>query len=107
VNPLPPWEIVPEQFVWHERTWSRPMIVWTPIAVNEKPLLRGKIVLPEYSAAVIGSSVVLRMFGGGLTGLSLALTTIPFSSADAASEWIEANKLDMAYTSKLEEGARP
>jgi hypothetical protein len=40
------------------------MIVWTPIAVNEKPLLRGKVLLPEYSAAVIGSSVVLRVFTG-------------------------------------------
>jgi hypothetical protein len=38
------------------------MIVWIPIAVNEKPLLRGKIVIPEYSAAVIGSSVVLRVW---------------------------------------------
>ena len=36
------------------------MIVWMPIAVNEKPALRGKVVLPEYSAAVIGSSAVLR-----------------------------------------------
>ncbi len=49
------------------------MIVWIPMAVNEKPLLRGKIVIPEYSAAIIGSSVVLRVFGGGLTGLSYAL----------------------------------
>ena len=31
------------------------MIVWIPIAVNEKPLLRGKIVIPEYSAAVMDS----------------------------------------------------
>jgi hypothetical protein len=53
------------------------MIVWTPIAVNEKPALRGKVVLPEYSAAVIGSSVVLRAYGGGLSDLSLALTTAP------------------------------
>ena len=39
------------------------MIEWTPIAVNEKPLLRGKNNLPEYSAAVIGQlrrSAVLR-----------------------------------------------
>jgi hypothetical protein len=53
------------------------MIVWMPIAVNEKPALRGKVVLPEYSAAVIGNSVALRAYGGGLAGLSLALTTVP------------------------------
>jgi hypothetical protein len=39
----------------------REMIVWTPIAVNEKPLPRGKAVLPVYSAATIGNSVVLRL----------------------------------------------
>jgi hypothetical protein len=79
------------------------MIVWIPIAVNEKPLLRGKIVIPEYSAAIIGSSVVLRVFGGGLTGLSYALTTIPFPTSEAAAEWIEANRFDMAYTGQLGE----
>jgi hypothetical protein len=77
------------------------MIVWIPIAVNEKPLLRGKIVIPEYSAAVIGSSVVLRVYGGGLTALSYALTTVPFATPEAAAEWIEANKFDMAYSAKL------
>jgi hypothetical protein len=77
------------------------MIVWIPIAVNERPLLRGKIVIPEYSAAVIGSSVVLRVYGGGLTGLSYALTTVPFPTPEAAAEWIEANKFDMAYSAKL------
>src|SRR5216684_5990920 len=82
---------------------SKPMIVWIPIAVNEKPLLRGKIVIPEYSAAIIGSSVVLRVFGGGLTGLSYALTTIPFPTSEAAAEWIEANRFDMAYTGQLGE----
>jgi hypothetical protein len=80
---------------------SKPMIVWIPIAVNERPLLRGKIVIPEYSAAVIGSSVVLRVYGGGLTGLSYALTTVPFATPEAAAEWIEANKFDMAYSAKL------
>ena len=79
------------------------MIVWIPIAVNETPLLRGKIVIPEYSAAIIGSSVVLRVFGGGLTELSYALTTIPFPTSEAAAEWIEANRFDMAYTSQLGE----
>ena len=77
------------------------MIVWIPIAVNEKSLLRGKIVIPEYSAAVIGSSAVLRVYGGGLTGLSYALTTVPFPTPEAAAEWIEANKFDMAYSAKL------
>jgi hypothetical protein len=48
------------------------MIVWTPVAVNEKPLLRGKAVLPVYSAATVGNSVVLRAYGGGLTA-SLSL----------------------------------
>jgi hypothetical protein len=38
------------------------MIEWIPVAVNEKPLPRGKQLLPEYSATVIGSSVVLRWF---------------------------------------------
>ena len=52
------------------------MIVWTPIAVDEKPFLRGKGFLPPYSATVIGTSVVLRMYGGGITSLSFALTTI-------------------------------
>lgn len=69
------------------------MIEWTPIAVNEKPLLRGKKVLPEYSAAVIGSSVVVRFYGGGLTALSVTLTTIPFASASDAIGWIETNRM--------------
>jgi hypothetical protein len=77
------------------------MIVWTPIAVNEKPLLRGKVLLPEYSAAVIGSSVVLRVFTGGVTGLSLALTTVPFDTPDAACAWVESHKTDIAYASQL------
>jgi len=77
------------------------MIVWTPIAVNEKPALRGKVVLPEYSAAVIGSSVVLRAYGGGLAGLSLALTTVPFPSAEDAHAWVQANKTDLVYTCQL------
>src|SRR5262245_7234631 len=67
---------------------SNTMIVWTPIAVNEKSLLRGKKrLLPEYSAAVIGSSVVLRLFAGGFTGLSFALTTVPFATPDDARAW--------------------
>src|SRR6516162_1531859 len=60
---------------------SNRMIVWTPIAVNEKSHVRGKKrLLPEYSAAVIGSSVVLRLFGGGLGGLLFTLTTVPFAN---------------------------
>lgn len=80
------------------------MIEWTPIAVNEKPLLRGKNILPEYSAAVIGSSVVLRFYGGGLTALSVALTTIPFAAASEAAAWIEANRnrIALATTSELD-----
>jgi hypothetical protein len=42
--------------------------------VNEKSLFTGKTMLPEYSAAVICSSVVLRV---GLTGHSFALTAVP------------------------------
>jgi hypothetical protein len=73
------------------------MIEWIPVAVNEKPLLRGKQLLPEYSATVIGSSVVLRWFGGGLTGLSIALTTVPFASEAQAKAWVAANRVDFQY----------
>jgi hypothetical protein len=82
------------------------MIVWTPVAVNEKPYVQGKTLmkpfLPEYSAAVIGSSVVLRVYGGGgnwlpLTSLSFALTTIPFASPGEAYAWVEANRADVDY----------
>jgi len=85
---------------------SNAMIVWTPIAVNEKSLLRGKKrLLPEYSAAVIGSSVVLRLFAGGFTGLSFALTTVPFATPDDARAWVEANRTEMAYESQLPNGS--
>jgi hypothetical protein len=84
---------------------SNTMIVWTPIAVNEKSLLRGKKLLPEYSAAVIGSSVVLRLFAGGFTGLSFTLTTVPFATPDDARAWVEANRTDMAYESQLPNGS--
>jgi hypothetical protein len=77
------------------------MIVWVPIAVNEKPFLRGKGLLPEYSAAIVGNSVVLRVYGGGLTGLSFAMTTIPFQTSEAAADWIEANRFDLAYTAQV------
>jgi hypothetical protein len=30
-----------------------------------------------------------------------ALTTVPFPTPEAAAEWIEANKFDMAYSAKL------
>ena len=82
------------------------MIVWTPIAVNEKSHVRGKKrLLPEYSAAVIGSSVVLRLFGGGLGGLLFTLTTVPFATPDDARAWVEANRTDMAYESQLPNGS--
>jgi hypothetical protein len=79
----------------------KPVIDWTPIGVNEKPVLGGKIVLPEYSAAIIGSSIVLRVCGGDSAGLSIGVTTIPFATPHAAAEWIEANRADLAYTSQL------
>jgi len=72
------------------------MIVWTPIAVDEKPFLRGKGVIPPYSATVIGTSVVLRLYGGGITSLPFALTTIPFPSASDATAWIDAHRSDTA-----------
>jgi hypothetical protein len=77
------------------------IILWTPVAVNEKPLLRGKKVLPEHSAAVIGNSVALRFFGRGLTGPSIALTTIPFPTAEEASGWVEENRMTFEYASEL------
>ncbi len=73
------------------------MIFWTPIAVNERSVLRGKKVLPVCSAATIGNSVVLRMYGGGFAGVNFALTTIPFPTAADADAWIEANKSDEKY----------
>jgi hypothetical protein len=63
-----------------------------------------KKLLPEYSAAVIGSSVVLRLFAGGFTALSFALTTVPFATPDDARAWVEANRTDMAYKSQLPNG---
>ena len=69
------------------------MLIWTPIAVNEPPLFRGKRPpVPPYSAAVIGSSVVLRIYGGGLSSQSFALTTIPFSEPAEAEAWVAANR---------------
>jgi hypothetical protein len=74
------------------------MIVWTPIAVDEKPFLRGKGLIPPYSATVIGTSVVLRLYGGGITSLPFALTTIPFPSAGDATTWIESHRSDAVQT---------
>ena len=71
------------------------MLEWVPIAVNERPQLRGKKTLPEYAAARAGNSVVLRHFGGGAFSMAVALTTIPFPTAEAASSWIEDNRLDV------------
>jgi hypothetical protein len=76
------------------------MIVWTPIAVDEKPFLRGEGIIPAYSATVIGTSVVLRMYGGGITSLSFALATIPFSSGGDAAAWIEAHRSDTRGTAR-------
>jgi hypothetical protein len=74
------------------------MIVWTPIAVDEKPYLSSKGFIPPYSATVIGTSVVLRMYGGGITSLPFALTTIPFPNAGDAAAWIEAHRSDEKNT---------
>jgi hypothetical protein len=63
-------------------------------ALHEKPYLRGKGNIPPYSATVINSSVVLRMYGGGVTSLPFALTTIPFPSAGDAAAWIETHRGD-------------
>lgn len=76
------------------------MIVWTPIAVSEKPQLRGKGILPEYAAAVIGSNVVLKV-NGGLAGVSVALTAIAFPTPADAARWIEANKIQPTVESAL------
>jgi hypothetical protein len=85
------------------------MIIWTPVAVNEKPFLRdnvlGKVLLPEYSAAVIGTSVILRVYAGGATlrpwtTPSFALTTIPFATRDEAQAWVNENRADVDYASK-------
>lgn len=40
------------------------MIVWAPLAVNEKPLLRGKAVLPVYSGATISNPVCCVCMAG-------------------------------------------
>jgi hypothetical protein len=71
------------------------MIEWIPIAGNETPLLRGKKILPEYSAALVGNSVVLRHYGGGFFSLSVSLTTILFPTVEAATRWIEENRSDV------------
>ena len=76
------------------------MIVWMPIAVDEKPYLRGQGHIPPYSATVIGTSVVLRMYGGGVTSLPFALTIIPFPSASDAVAWIEAHRRDKQNTAQ-------
>jgi len=70
------------------------MIRWTPIAVDEKPYLSGKGSIPPYSATVVGTSEVLRMYGGGITSLPFALATIPFPNASDAAAWIEAHRSD-------------
>jgi hypothetical protein len=54
------------------------------------------VLLPEYSAAVIGRSVVLRVYTGGIFSVSLAFTTVPFATPDEARAWVEANKTDVS-----------
>jgi hypothetical protein len=77
------------------------MIDWTPIAVNEKPLLGGNKLLPEYSAAVVGSSVVLRLYAARFFSFSMALTTVSFAAPEDAAAWIAANKVDLPYANQL------
>jgi hypothetical protein len=50
--------------------------------------------LPEYSAAVIGGSVVLCVYTGGIFSVSLAFTTVPFATPEEARAWVEVNKTD-------------
>ncbi len=85
------------------------MIVWIPIATNEKQVPSwAKPYLPDYSAAVIGTSVVLRLYGGGgqaplrgfIGGIPFALTTIPFHTREEAQAWVEANRVDLDYDLK-------
>jgi hypothetical protein len=90
---------------------GRDAIVWTPVAVNEKrkPIwVQVQPYLPDYSAAVIGTSVVLRLYGGGgqaplrgfIGGIPFALTTISFSTREEAQAWVEANRTDVGYALK-------
>jgi hypothetical protein len=83
------------------------MIVWVPVAVNEKQVRTwAQAYLPDHSAAVIGTSVVLRLYGGGghaplrglIGGFPFALTTIPFATREEAQAWVEANRADVDYT---------
>jgi hypothetical protein len=87
------------------------MIVWTPVAVNEKrepTWVQVQPYLPDYSAAVVGTSVVPRLYGGGgqaplrgfIGGISFALTTIPFPTREEAQAWVEANRADVDYALK-------
>jgi hypothetical protein len=59
-----------------------------------------KVIAAEYSAAV-GGSVVLRVYTGGITSYSFALTTVPFATSDEAHAWVEANKADVTYNRQL------
>jgi hypothetical protein len=65
------------------------MIVWTPAVVDERQertWVKVQPYLPDYSAAVIGTSVVLRLYGGGgqapprafIGEIQFALTTTSF-----------------------------
>src|SRR5260370_42585875 len=76
------------------QNWSSIMIVWMPIAVDEKPYLRGQGHIPPYSATVIGTSVVLRMYGDGVTCVPFAPTNIPFPCASEAVAWFQAHWAD-------------
>jgi hypothetical protein len=73
------------------------MIVWTPVAVNEKSLSRRK----QIPAAIIGSSAVLRVYTGGLTSHSFALTSVPFATPHEARAWVESNKTNATHAYQL------
>jgi hypothetical protein len=67
------------------------MLTWVPIATNEPQTFRGKP--SPASAAVVGSSVVLRFYHSGLFSIPVSTTSIAFASETEASAWIEANRL--------------
>jgi hypothetical protein len=85
------------------------MIVWTPVAVNERPEPTwAQPYLPDFSAAVTGTSMVLRPHRGGgqaplrgfIGGMPFALRTIPFPTREEAQAWDEANRVDLDYDLK-------
>jgi hypothetical protein len=65
------------------------MLVWIPIATNQKSTTRGKQVMPPASAAVVGSNVVLRFYE---LAYSVSTTTVAFASEAEATAWVAANR---------------